>query len=132
MTDFTSNPDRIDSREVEERIEELIAEFIDATDTDPVEDMSVDDWSAGLNGSDAEELAALIEFRDDASSAPDWVYGAQFIHDSEFADYVEELLEEEVGNLPDWLVIDWEETARNIQSDYTDYDFRGETYWAHS
>lgn len=50
---FDGTDDVLDSRDIIERIDELIAEFTDATETDPEPDMSEDDWAFGL-GADAE------------------------------------------------------------------------------
>lgn len=135
MADFSTTPDYFDSREVIERIEELTAEFIDATEDGPADVMSVDDWAYGLSRDDAEELAALIEFQDEADGMSDWQYGETFIRDDEFTNYAEEYLKDcgfIPADFPSWIAIDWEETASNLKPDYTDYTFRGETYWARS
>lgn len=129
---FDGTDDVLDSRDIIERIDELIAEFTDATDTDPEPYMSEDDWAFGLNADDAAELVALIEFRDDADGVSDWEYGAIFVHEDYFTDYVRELAED-IGAVSrenaDWIVIDWEATAENVQVDYADFEFRGATYW---
>lgn len=136
MADFSTTPDYFDSREVIERIEELTAEFIDATEGDPADVMSADDWAFGLSEDDAEELAALIEFRDGgADLVSDWEYGETFIRDDEFTSYTEEYLKDcgfIPADFPSWIAIDWDETADSLKQDYTSYDFRGETYWARS
>ena len=134
MANFDGTDDFFDSREVIERIEELTAEFIDATDSDPADIMSLDDWRVGLTDDDANELFALLEFRDDAECVSDWHHGETFIRDGKpFTDYVEELLVDcgyIQADFPVWIEIDWESTAANVQVDYTDFEFRGVTYWA--
>ena len=114
MSDFSSPPELFDSRDVIERIEEL--ESVPTIDREP---------------DDQEELDALYALLDDAEGIHDWHHGATFIRDDYFSDYVEELLNIP-GDLPSWVVIDWDETADNMQADYTDFGFMGTTYWARS
>lgn len=133
MASFDGTDETIDSREVIGRIQELIAEFTDTTDSDPADVMSVDDWAYGLGWEDAEELVALIEFAEEGESLPDWEYGETLIHEDYFEVYVEELVRD-LGYLPDevpgWISIDWSETADNMRVDYTSFEFRGATYYA--
>jgi hypothetical protein len=64
--------------------------------------------------------------------ASDWHHGETLIHDDYFTRYAMELLTD-CGELPQdlpwYIVVDEEATARNIQADYTAIDFDGETYW---
>ena len=108
---FTNTDDVIDSRDIIKRIEEL--------ESDPQEDA-------------AEELATLKAFADECKLySSDWEYGETLIHRSYFEQYVEEMLQD-CGdfprNLPHYLYIDWEKTARCIEQDYTTVDFDGEEY----
>jgi len=61
----------------------------------------------------------------------DW-YPVTLIRESHFVDYVQELLED-CGtipkDLPHYVHIDWERTARDIRTDYSGADFHGVTYW---
>lgn len=137
MPNFDGTDAHFDSREVIERIAELTAEFIDATDTDPDDyaALSEDDWAFGLGEDGAAERVALIAFRDEADHLPDWEYGVTFIREDHFTDYVQELVEDSgyiSADLPVWLAnaIDWERVADDFKMDYTEFEFRGETYWA--
>ena len=96
MASFDGTDETIDSREVIERIQELIAEFTDTTDSDPADVMSVDDWAYGLEWEDAEELDALMELAEEGESLPDWEYGETLIHEDYFEVYVEELVRDRV------------------------------------
>lgn len=132
--EISNYDDIIDSREVIERIEELTAEFVDATETDPADVMSEDDWASGLGEDGAHELVALIELAEQASGyAADWQYGETLIRDSYFETYAQELAEGIGAIDPDagWPngYIDWERAARELQMDYTSVEFDGETYW---
>lgn len=61
----------------------------------------------------------------------EWKYGVQFIPESDFTDYCKELCEE-IGaipsDFPDYIVINWEETADNIRQDYSECTINGESY----
>lgn len=61
----------------------------------------------------------------------DW-YPASLIADRYFADYARELLEDcgtIPADLPTWVEIDWDSTARNVRMDYTSVEVDGRTYW---
>lgn len=129
MATISNTDDVIDSRDVIERIEELEAERDSYNEQPDCDDVA---WEM-KNPEDAEELEALKAFAEEAEGyAPDWRYGAALVRDSYFEDYARELLED-CGdiprNLPHYIEIDWEATARNIQVDYTAVDFDGVSYW---
>ena len=139
-----SNPTTINSRDVIERIDELVSEFVFATEEseDPYGinetnryTMSADDWQFGLNSDDAEELYNLLQFERNANCVADWNYGETFINDEYFTDYVRDLVEDcgyINADTPYWITdaIDWDRVADALISDYTDYEFDGTTYWA--
>ena len=152
MTTISNTDDVIDSRDVIERIEELEGERQDLQDafetavdnelqnTDPEQRETLNtvrnDAYKALTDWDEEnkaELDALKALAEEAEGyAPDWRHGAALVRDSYFEDYARELLED-IGdiprNLPHYIEIDWEATARNIQMDYTAVDFDGVSYW---
>lgn len=118
---LTDSRDILDSREVIERIADLEA----IADERGADQMDADD---------AEELAALIAFRDEMSDyCPDWEHGETLIADHYFRDYAQELAED-IGAVPSdlsWPVscIDWEQAARELRMDYTSAELAGVTYW---
>lgn len=141
--DISNTDDVIDSRDVIARIEELEAER-DETPCD-CEPGALDEdhcictdegkaarW-ANDNPEDAAELEALSSLAEEAEGyAADWQHGEVLIRDSYFTAYAMELLQD-IGDLPKdiphYIVIDEEATARNIQIDYTSVEFGGVTYW---
>jgi hypothetical protein len=152
MTAISNTDDVIDSRDVIERIEELEGErqnLVDSLDeareaarenTDEAFDeelkeatdaalTELEQWDEE-NKAELDALKALVEEAEGYSE--DWRYGATLVRNSYFEDYARGLLED-IGdiprNLPHYIVIDWEETARNIQMDYTEVDFDGVSYW---
>ena len=125
MRDVDNYQDVIDSRDVIARIEELQGER-DAHEQGPSE------WGDECK-EDCEELGTLLALQDEAEGyAADWQYGAALIRDSYFKDYCRETLED-CGtipkDLPTWVEIDWDATARNMQQDYTSVEFGDVTYW---
>lgn len=134
MRNSPSNTDDvIDSRDIIARIKDLQAEVEawDARDSGGKGAM-VRLW-AEENPDDAAELAALTALAEEAEGyADDWKHGTALIRDTYFTDYAMEMLSD-VGDLPrelpGYIVIDEEATARNIQVDYTAVDFDGVTYW---
>jgi antirestriction protein len=61
----------------------------------------------------------------------DW-YPLTLIRESHFTDYVQEMLEdcgEIPRDLPHYIHIDWQATARDVQVDYTPIDVDGATYF---
>jgi hypothetical protein len=121
-TTIDNTDDIIDSREVIERIAALEETRENMTD-------AVEHWP-GSDGAD--ELASLTALADEASQySEDWSYGSTLIRRSHFTDYCKELLED-CGdlpkNLPSYIEIDWEATARNLEVDYTPVDFGGVEY----
>lgn len=76
-------------------------------------------------------LSSLVGYGGDEQWRGDW-YPVTLVRDSYFTTYARELLEE-CGtiprDLPSWIEIDWEATARNVRIDYTPVDINGRTYW---
>ena len=128
MNAFTGNEELFDSRQAIERIAELeeVGTDTNSEGTEFDADRLCDEFR--------EEYDALIELRDDAEgNIADWEYGETFISEHYFTVYMMEVLSD-IGylpaHLPGWIVIDEEETASNMKEDYTEFKFRGTTYYA--
>jgi hypothetical protein len=121
MSTVDKYQDILDSRDVDSRIEELEAERDAAAE-------------AGADFVDCQELAALVAFRDEAEGyCSDWQYGVTLIRDSFFKDYAQELAEE-VGAIErdvkwPYTCIDWDQAARELQTDYSSAELDGVNYW---
>jgi hypothetical protein len=127
MTREISNyDDVIDSRDVIERIAELAGRWTARANGDETVEPLDDDERAELD-----TLSALAEEAE--GYADDWQYGATLIRDSYFVDYAEQLAEDigAIDREAAWPArhIDWEAAADDLQTDYTDVDFDGVTYW---
>ena len=107
--------DIIDSRDIIDRIEELTP-LVDETG----EGEHIAEWKA---------LTALAKQCEEESS--DWSFGETLIRRSYWVEYVQDMLAD-CGTIPKdipWFVeIDWEATAKNIESDYASVDFDGVEY----
>lgn len=160
MTEIDNSEDILNSRDIEDRIEELEAERgALADDLDEAEEALRDlinsdednaQEEAALAGAvstarnaltawdasdEADELKALKAFRDELEPyVPDWHHGETLIRDSYFRDYAEELADDigAIDHNAKWPVncIDWNKAARELQMDYTSAEFNGVTYWA--
>ena len=109
--------DIIDSRDVIERINELVGQLPE------------------LDENDRNELAALDALRKQGEDyAADWDHGEILIRDSYFKEYAQELAEE-TGAIKNsditwpYTCIDWDMAARDLQGDYSAIKFSGVTYW---
>lgn len=157
MADIDNSEDILNSRDIEDRIEELEAERAalesdleeaksDLEDSGP--GATADEEAADFekvkaamltlkhwNDENGEELAALKAFRDELEPyVPDWHHGETIIRDSYFKEYAQELAED-TGMIKSDLAwpytcIDWNKAARELQMDYTSAEFDGVTYWA--
>lgn len=114
----------------EEGQEEAHQQKVEAAEgehNDAIADLEIWDDDEG------KELKALKELVEEAEGySDDWRHGAVLVRDSYFEEYAQQLCED-IGDMPrdfpDYIVIDWEATAENIQQDYTSVDYDGVTYW---
>jgi hypothetical protein len=85
---------------------------------------------------DSKEYEALKSLADEASDcSSDWTYGETLIRHDYWRTYVQELLEDcgdIPANIPHYIEIDWQATARNIAVDYTTVSFDGVDYYIRS
>jgi hypothetical protein len=138
-TDLDLTADVIDIRDIIARVEELEHERDDymAPNRDGHMTMIGADWAAD-NFDDAAELAALQTilnelkgYGGDEQWRGDW-YPITLIGEHYFTEYVQDLLAdcgELPCDLPHYIEIDWQATARNIRIDYSPVDIDGVTYW---
>ena len=105
--------DIMDSRDLEARLDELIADG-------PGQDLDL-----------IQERRMIRELRDESGS--EWRYGIVFIHESYFEDYARELAEDmgAVNKDRGWpnSYIDWEAAAEALMVDYTVAEIDGYTYY---
>lgn len=124
-TQLDLTADIIDVRDIIARVEELegiiedegCADTVNVYDRERVELLDILDELKGYSG--------------DEQWRGDW-YPATLIADSHFTDYAREMLEdcgEIPRDIPSYIEIDWEATARNVRTDYTPVEIDGSTYW---
>ena len=138
--------DILDSRDIISTLEDLIMDAIDeyATWLDDESEFSVEDgdfsdipetWLEEVcaNYDDIKALQALCA---EGEGFADWNHGETLIHDSYFTTYAQELAEDvcDMSNAVDWPFrhIDWQAAAEELQQDYSEIDFDGQTYWIRS
>lgn len=119
MFEISATDDMIDSRNVNERFDELSY----ADDHDFIDD----DEKAELKA-----LAGLMLIGIDME---EWDSGVVLVHSTYFVDYVKSLKEEtepEVFDaMPDWVKanLDWDGIAEDMRSDFTVIEWQGETFY---
>lgn len=141
QTQLDLTADMIDIRDIIARYEELEDARLDFTapnrDGYQTTIGAAEIWDR-QNPEAAAELVALTAILDelegnggDEQWRGDW-YPGTLIADPHFTDYARELLED-CGtiprDIPDYIEIDWNATARNIRVDYSPIDIDGVTYW---
>ena len=135
----------LDTRDLQEQIDNLELEIEELN-----EDLEDLDKDLGMCGSDFELLTVqdeiekgkeqLQDLRDElqplldlkAEGIPEWDDGATLIPESDWEEYVEDLLKDcgYISNdVPWWIVIDWAATADNVAADYSTVDYDGDTYY---
>lgn len=125
--------DIIDVRDIIARVEELESDVEAMQETEHTGHQPTADACAEEMQALRAILSDLEGMGDDEQWRGDW-YPVTLIRDSYFRDYARKLLED-CGNipknLPHYIEIDWEATARNIRlcTDYTCVYIEGVTYW---
>lgn len=114
--------DYIDSRDAQERIDYLAG---------------IMPPQAYRDESEQHELDALIALKQgyiESFGEGSWSFGSQFIRESYFQDYAQELAGDVGAINPNatWPnnCIDWEQAAQELAMDYTTFDFDGVDYYA--
>ena len=124
MTQIDYTADRLDSRDLLDRLEEL-----EATQDEIgfQRDDSGDDMQA--------ELDMLRALRDETEGYADdsWRDGVFFVANWDWKNYAQELADE-MGAIPkeySWPAsyIDWDAAARDLRMDYMPCEIDGNTYW---
>lgn len=137
-TDYNGD-DTIDSRELAELLAEMASDRVDLEDAANEWEQSDEAKAAAeqalaeWDDEHGEQYEALKDFCDSAEQyCDDWVHGVQLIEDSHWTEYAEQLTDD-LGALPsgipEWVVIDWEQTAENLKADYTAVEWGAYTYW---
>jgi hypothetical protein len=121
--EVSNSDDVIDSRDVIKRIEDLEGEHSNC-DGDPD--------NCPLDDEERAELEALKALESQCEHYCNWRHGATLIRDSYFTTYARESTEDIAGEIPSWVVVDWDATAEGMQIDYTSVEFDGVTYWVRS
>lgn len=123
MPELDNTADTIDSRQVIARIEELQDIRDDAGN-------GIGVWENG----DQEELDMLSRLSGSGSTVSGWESGVTLVRDTYFRDYIRDLCHDYQADTlraasSAGLVIDWDATARDLQTEYTSVEWDGITYY---
>lgn len=131
MSEISKYDDHLDSRDIQERIEEL--EALQEEDKSKNPDTDTD----FMTESEHEELGALTKLKEEYIEyygESSWGFGAQFINADYFEEYAEEFCKDVgyISNDLPWFIsnaIDWSEVADAMQQDYTEIELDGQTFY---
>ena len=132
----------IDTRNLAERREALKQEILDSflenfphyeEMTESFEDIrfeeeEIESWKEYFE----DELKEIEEINSiEVELGSEFEYGVTLVDVDDWAEYVEELLED-IGyipkDFPSWIEIDWKATANNVRQDYTEVTYQGNSY----
>ena len=106
MTTVDNNQDTLDSRDIQECIDEL-----EEGGTIPIQEVPQDKEPANFDQEESEELQQLLDFKEEVNSS-EWDDGLTLISESYFEDYAQELAEDigAISRDTQWPLncIDWE------------------------
>jgi hypothetical protein len=137
----------IDTRDLAERRDELKTRILDAfnytffTELDCCPDIETLSDNIPENATKEDKELFFSDWKDEINEineideiehyCPDFEFGCTLIHYDYFTEYTKELLID-CGyiskDFPTWIEIDWNATAENVMYDYSEINYRGETY----
>lgn len=129
--------------EYEDKLEELEAAIDDATEDKIAEAVQeLDDHKLAIAhlSSDirsmqedltdtANTLHFIEDHTEDGELYGDWKLPKTCIPDDEFESYAQDIVSDTQGELPWWVVVDWEATAGGLKRDYTAVVIEDREYW---
>jgi hypothetical protein len=130
----TNQDDLVDVRDLIARLEELQTQK-ELRESDHAEDSGMPSELDEEDQTELDQIEGLLDdlrgYGGDHQWKGSW-YPVTLIRDSHFVDYCKELVVD-IGDLPndipDYLCINWEGTANNLQVDYASVEWDGVTYW---
>jgi len=135
-TVFDYHSDIFDSRDIQERIDELQYEFDSLVDEYEDVDGEEDAGEDLLNWleENGDEFVTLLEVKEEVEQyTSEWDDGAFMIADNHFEDYAQELAEDTgaIDRNAKWPLthIDWDEAAEELKYDYSEVAIGGKSYW---
>jgi hypothetical protein len=143
--DVSNTEDIVDSRNIENRIDELeeletavteartaleqASADIDDEDREELES-ALESAESDFDDDSRDELKILRDLRDDVSSS-EWRHGVTLIRRSYWVEYCEDFCKD-IGDIPEeipsYIEIDWDKTADNLEADYSTTDWDGIEY----
>jgi|688.fasta_scaffold89725_7 hypothetical protein len=139
-TIFDYHSDTIDSRDIQERIDELQSEF--DSHVDEYEESDGEEDGEEYAGEDllnwleenGDEFVTLLEIKEEVEQyTSEWDDGAFMIADDYLELYAQELAEDTgaIDRKAKWPLthIDWDAAAEELKCDYSEVTIAGKSYW---
>ncbi len=123
LDDFNDrfNTELDDFDEIETYLNDEASENIDKDERDDFKSYWKDEY---------QQIEAINEVENAVGS--EFTYGCTLIEEDDFEDYVEDMLID-CGyiskDFPTWIEIDWSATAENVRQDYSELEYKGDTYY---
>lgn len=129
--DIHNGMDIIDSRDIEERLDELALD-IERVESEVTENPDSAELAAELFDL-KEEYSVLDALRSEAEGYCDWLHGATLVRYSYFKEHAMNEAESLglVSETDRWPMtcLDWDKAADELKMDYTSVEFDGIEYW---
>ncbi len=139
MADAELGNDILDSRDVEEVLNEILQDAIldieIEEERDGVTEEEATTWLLSENcpHNEAKRFKGLKALKDEAESLCEWSDGATLIHENHFVDYAKQFAEDigAISSDVSWPAthIDWDKAAEHLKMDYSTIEVEGNTYY---
>lgn len=108
---------------------ELLEEYGDEEDVERLNEIrcTLKVLDAELGGDSFETWEQIKELRDVYDDLPS--HRTDLYTDKALDNMLDDVIDEVTDRLPDWVVIDRDETRDNLKVDYTEITILGDTYW---
>lgn len=107
-TEITNQESYISYTDIQDRIEEL--------------------ESIETNELTTDELAEVLTLSKLVEDIYSYIDSDTLVREDEFEFYIKDMVED-LHDIPWYVVVDWESTAKNLMIDYSEVDFDGVTYY---
>ncbi len=128
----------LNSRELQREFDELDSEYnalkeeLDNVLMSDIEREDIENYLKDWENDNWGRYDNLKELIDNLENESEWQYSMIFIPEDEFEEYTQQYCKDMglIGpNLPDFIEVNWEQTAENFSADFSQVEFENETYY---